>query len=102
MGIAVSIDTTGFAGLNERTVTVESNDPASPEVVLLISITAAGKEQAKLPTITATEFQKRFYVLVDVRTPEEYAAGHLLGAVNVQSSCSARRGFEAHRQRRYY
>ncbi|MGA2974289.1 MAG: rhodanese-like domain-containing protein [Spirochaetia bacterium] len=86
IGIAVSVDTTGFTGLTERTVTLESNDPANPDLVLLISVTVAGKAQAKLPTITAAEFQKRFYLLVDVRTPEEFASGHLFGAVNIPLS----------------
>jgi rhodanese-related sulfurtransferase len=86
MGIAASIDTTGFTGLNERTVTLESNDPLNPELVLLISVTVTGNEQAKLPTITVVDFQKRFYLLVDVRTPEEFTSGHLFGAVNIPLS----------------
>lgn len=86
IGIGVSVDTTGFSGLTERTVTLESNDPANPELVLLISITVAGREQAALPTITVTDFQKRFYLLVDVRTPQEFTSGHLLGAVNIPLS----------------
>jgi rhodanese-related sulfurtransferase len=83
MGIAVSVDTTGFTGLTERTVILESNDPVNPELVLFISVRVAGSAQAQLPTITVTELQKRFFILVDVRTPEEFASGHLLGAVNI-------------------
>ncbi len=49
IGIAVSVDTTGFAGLTERTVTLESNDPVNPELVLIVAVTVAGKAQAKLP-----------------------------------------------------
>jgi rhodanese-related sulfurtransferase len=83
IGVAVSVDTTGFSGLTERIVTLESNDPVNPELVLLVSITVAGKVQAELPTITVADFQKEFYLLVDVRTPEEFASGHLFGAVNI-------------------
>ena len=84
--IKVMVDTTGFAGLTERTVALESNDPVNPEIVLLISVIVAGKTQEKFPTIAAAEFQKRFYLLVDVRTPEEFASGHLFGAVNIPLS----------------
>ncbi len=86
IGITVSVDTTGFTGLTERIATLKSNDPVSPEFVLSISVTVAGKAEAKLPTITVTDFQELFYLLVDVRTPEEFASGHLLGAVNIPLS----------------
>jgi rhodanese-related sulfurtransferase len=33
-----------------------------------------------------SDFQKRFYVLVDVRTFEEFASGHLVGAINIPLS----------------
>jgi rhodanese-related sulfurtransferase len=81
--ISVVEDTTGFVGRVYRTVTIVSNDPDTPELLLTISITVADGKEAALPTISAEEFHKRFYFLVDVRTPEEFAAGHLLGAVNI-------------------
>ncbi len=84
IGITVSVDTP-LHRVHER-YDVKSNDPVSPEFVLSISVTVAGKAEAKLPTITVTDFQELFYLLVDVRTPEEFASGHLLGAVNIPLS----------------
>ena len=86
MGVTVSVDTTDFGRLTERIVTLESNDPVNPKFVMSVSVTVAEKAEAKLPTITVADFQKRFYLLVDVRTPEEFASGHLLGAVNIPLS----------------
>jgi rhodanese-related sulfurtransferase len=51
--------------------------------MLFISINIAATAQAKPPGISAADLQKRFYLLVDVRTPEEFAEGHLLGAVSI-------------------
>ena len=55
--IAVSVDTTNFTALTERTVTVESNDPVNPELPLLISVKIAEQAATQLPTISASEFQ---------------------------------------------
>jgi rhodanese-related sulfurtransferase len=86
IGLPVSVNTAGFAGTVERTVTVQSNDPVNPSLVLGISVTIAATAESQIPQITVAEFQKRFYFLIDVRTPEEYAAGHLFGAVNIPLS----------------
>lgn len=86
LALSVSVDTAGFTGLVVRTVTVESNDPASPRLMLVISVTNSGESEAGAPRISARDFQKRFFVLVDVRTPQEFASGHLLGAVNIPLS----------------
>jgi len=86
IGITVSVDTAGLTGLTERIATLKSNDPFNPEFILSISVTVGGKAEAKLPAISAIDFQKLFYLLVDVRTPEEFASGHLLGAVNIPLS----------------
>ena len=86
VAISVAVDTTGFAGLVVRTVTLESNDPSNPRLMIVISITNTDEAQAKLSTITVSDFKKRFYVLVDVRTPQEFVSGHLLGAINIPLS----------------
>ena len=86
VAISVAVDTTGFAGLVVRTVTLESNDPSNPRLMIVISITNTDDAQAKLSTITVSDFKKRFYVLVDVRTPQEFVSGHLLGAINIPLS----------------
>jgi len=86
IGLLVSVNTTGFAGTVDRTVTVKSTDPKTPSLVLRVSVTILAAGQAQVPQITVAEFQKRFYFLIDVRTPEEYAGGHLFGAVNIPLS----------------
>jgi len=86
LALAVSVDTTGFAGLVVRTVTLKSNDPDNPMLTLVVSVTNTAASAVKVPPISAADFQKRFYVLVDVRTPEEFASGHLLGAINIPLS----------------
>ena len=86
VAISVSVDTSGFAGIVVRTVTLESNDPANPQLLLVVSVTNTSETQGNLPTISVGDFQKRFYVLIDVRTPEEFASGHLLGAINIPLS----------------
>ena len=86
IGLPVSVNTAGFAGTVERTLTVQSNDPANPSLVLRISVTVAGAAGPVIPQITVAEFQKRFYFLIDVSAPEEYAAGHLFGAVSIPLS----------------
>ena len=84
--LAVSVNTAGFARLVVRTVTLKSNDPVSPMLTLIVSVTNTAASTARVPPISAADFQKRFYVLVDVRTPEEFTSGHLLGAINIPLS----------------
>jgi len=86
IGLSVSVNTGGFSGTVDRTVTVQSNDPVNPSLVLAISVTISGAAEPQVPQITVAEFQNRFYFLIDVRTPEEYAAGHLFGAVSIPLS----------------
>ena len=86
VAISVAVDTAGFAGIVARTVTLESNDLANPALLLVVSVTSGGESHAKVPTISVSDFHKRFSMLVDVRTPEEFASGHLLGAINIPLS----------------
>ena len=57
---------------------------------------AEDPESTKAPSISAAELQARREsgaapVVIDVRTPEEYASGHIPGAVNVPFDQVARR-----------
>jgi rhodanese-related sulfurtransferase len=86
VGLEAVVNTSGFTGTVERTVTVQSNDPANVSLVLRLSITILAPVEVPPAQITVGDFQKLFYVLIDVRTPEEFATGHLLGAVNIPLS----------------
>ena len=46
-GISVYVDTSGFAGITERTVTLQSNDPAHPQLMLFISVTVIAEAGRK-------------------------------------------------------
>jgi len=72
------VNTAGFHGTVTRTITISSNDPANPSVVLRIDTTIAD-----VPVIPLAELKTYLLLLVDVRTADEYATGHLFGAVNI-------------------
>jgi len=86
VGLEATVNTVGFTGTVDRTVTIQSNDPLNPSFVLRLSITILAPVAVDPPQIGVAEFQKLFYVLVDVRTPEEFQAGHLFAAVNIPLS----------------
>ena len=83
--LPIVIDTAGFSGLVTRTVDILSNDPATPNLALTLHI-----EAPELPAgprkLSQSDFLHSIYALVDVRTQEEYDAGHLFGAVNIPLS----------------
>lgn len=61
-------------------VTIHSNDPARPELPIVVR----GIVRTLAPYEgTASLLEQDFYVLVDLRSAEDYARGHLLGAVNI-------------------
>jgi rhodanese-related sulfurtransferase len=66
-------------------VSVSSNDPVNPTAVLQMVMTIAATTPV-VQQISVTDLKLVFYFLIDVRTPEEYAAGHLFGAMNIPLS----------------
>jgi len=82
VNLDATVNTSGFHGTVTRTITVSSNDPASPTTILRFEITIADVEPV-VPEISAGDLRMVFYMLIDVRTPDEYATGHLIGALNV-------------------
>lgn len=77
-----TVNTTGFTGTVIRTITVTSNDPVHASTTLKFEITI-GDAPPTVPEISASDLKIVFYILIDVRTPEDYAAGHLIGAISV-------------------
>lgn len=84
--LPITIDTTGFRGLVLRVIDIFSNDPANPVFTLTINIDAS-EPAALTPTeLAQSDFLSFFYVLIDVRRPDEFEAGHLFGSVNIPIS----------------
>lgn len=83
--LPITIDTTGFRGFVLRVIDIFSNDPANPIFTLTINIDAP--EAVLTPAkMELADFLRDFYVLIDVRTPEEHEAGHLIGSINIPLS----------------
>ena len=84
-GESISLETTlrtnGYGGRTiSKSITVKSNDLDNPELIL--SLTGTVLEE-HFYSISAEELNHVFYLLIDLRRPEVYAMGHLMGAINI-------------------
>jgi len=71
----------GITTIN-KSITVYSNDPETPE--LLLRMKGSMKQiEIQAYQITSADLHWLFYLLIDLREAEEYAAGHLMGAINI-------------------
>ncbi len=86
VNLDATVNTAGFRGTVTRSVLVESNDPVNPTISLQILTTVADTAAPAVEEISASDLRLVFYFLIDVRTAEEYAAGHLFGAMNIPLS----------------
>lgn len=84
--LPVVFDTYGFAGQISRQIEITSNDPATPRLDLRLTGRIVGRAAYQK---AAAEYLNEAYVLLDVRDPMAYAAGHLLGAMNVPAGQAA-------------
>ena len=76
------VDTNNFGGRISKQIYVDSNDPSTPSVVLHIQ----GDVIPLQPyNISPSDLHYLFYLAIDVRSAEAYAAGHLLGAMSIPS-----------------
>lgn len=76
----VLVNTTGFGGTISKSITVYSNDPETP----LLSLRVMGQVLKADPHhISASDAYYLLYLLIDLRSVEEYQAHHFLGAVNI-------------------
>jgi rhodanese-related sulfurtransferase len=79
--VEVTFDTAGYGG---RTVTkqvyVVSNDPVTPTLYLYLLGDVLAMQSFN---VAITDMQYLLYVLVDLRSPEDYAERHIIGAVNI-------------------
>ena len=79
--VRVCFDASGYGGKHvEESVSIRTNDPKQPWIRLILR----GYVQPAAPyQASAKELLASLYLLLDVRTPEEYDHGHLLGAVSL-------------------
>jgi len=79
--LKLTFRTKGYGGqVVSRAIRVYSDDPETPELVLFIKGTV---EEDPLCQVEPSDFMARYYVLIDLREPAEYAKGHLIGATNI-------------------
>jgi rhodanese-related sulfurtransferase len=80
VALDVLVNTTGFGGTISKSISVYSNDPETP----LLSLRVMGQVLKSDPFhISASDAYYLLYLLIDLRTVEEYDAHHILGAVNI-------------------
>ena len=80
VALEVLVDTAGFGGTISKSITVYSNDPGTPA----FSLRVTGAVQTAEPhNISASDAHYLLYLLIDLRSVEEYEAHHLLGSVNI-------------------
>jgi len=81
LALETSLRTNGYGGRTiNKTVVVKSNDPDDPEVILSLTGTVLEGNPYGIP---AQDLRDSFYLLLDLRQPEDYASGHLMGAINI-------------------
>lgn len=80
VGLTVHFNTANYQGQVQKTVYVQSNDPTTPQLTLTITGTVTKLQPYQ---IAAGDLNDLFYLLVDLRSPDQYAASHLMGAINI-------------------
>ena len=79
--LEVVFDTAGYSGQEvTKSLYIESNDPRTPRKW----ISMKGEVGSLGPNhIAQTDLQYLLYVMIDLRSPEEYLEGHIIGAINI-------------------
>jgi len=81
VNLDVRFDSVGYGGQTiTKLITVNSNDPVQPQFVLRIQGTVNKKQQYN---IASGDLIYLFFLLIDLRAPEAYAASHMLGAISI-------------------
>jgi len=82
--ILVELSTSGYGGLAiTKSVTLSSNDPDRPQITIRLT------GRVVPPTaylLDAQDLSGSLVLLIDLRSSEAYADGHLLGAINLPAS----------------
>lgn len=89
VGLYALLDTEGFSSRLVRTITITSNAPG-PYSDYKFNLSFAGNVTARQPYQSpVSDLFYDSYLLLDVREPAAYAAGHFVGAMNVPASQAA-------------
>jgi rhodanese-related sulfurtransferase len=76
------VDTSGFGGDVVKSIYVDYAAGASESATLALHV-AGTVLRAQAYNITVGDLNYLFYILIDLREPNAYAAGHLMGALNI-------------------
>jgi rhodanese-related sulfurtransferase len=76
------VDTSGFSGDIVKSIYVDYTAGASEATTITLHI-AGTVQRAQAYHITVGDLNYLFYILIDLRQPESYAVGHLMGALNI-------------------
>ena len=81
VNLDIRFDSVGYGGQTiTKLITVESNDPAQPKFVLQLH---GAVNKAQQYNIASGDLNYLFFLLIDLRAPEAYAASHMLCAINI-------------------
>ena len=82
--LEVVFDTAGYGGREvSKSIYIESSDPLTPKT----SIRITGEVGSLGPNhIAQMDLFYALYVIIDLRSPEAYAEGHIIGAINIPFS----------------
>ena len=83
VSLEARVDTSHFSGRIMKQVYVDSNDPTAPSAIVYIQ---GDVMQLQPYNITLGDLKYLFFLIIDVRDPASYAAGHLLGAMSIPSA----------------
>ena len=86
VGLTAVLDTEGFSGRVVRTITVTSSDPGLYGNYELVLSLAGNVTKRQSYQTSVSDLYYDSYVLLDVRDAAAYAAGHLVGAMNVPAA----------------
>jgi len=78
--LEASLDTSYYGGKISKSIYVESNDPENTRLTLRLTGVVTQPEPYH---ITISDVDYLFYLLIDLRDNEAYAASHLMGAINI-------------------
>lgn len=81
--LEANLDTSHYGGRISKSIYVESNDPENARLTLRLTGIVT---QPKPYHVAISDFNYLFYLLIDLRDNEAYAASHLMGAINIPLS----------------